>query len=89
MEIPEDQVDAITLRLRRVEGQIRGIQRMIEESRPCTDVVTQFAAVIKATEQAGFKYFAATMAQCSLDPTAAAEEGYTPEALEKMFLKLV
>ncbi len=51
-------------------------------------MVTQFAAALRAIEQAGFKYFAATMAQCALDPERAADQGYTPERLEKMFLQL-
>jgi DNA-binding FrmR family transcriptional regulator len=35
----------VLLRLRRIEGQVRGIQRMVEESRDCHDVVVQLAAV--------------------------------------------
>ena len=85
-----DQKTAVDLqkRLRRVEGQIRGIQAMIDDERECTDVVTQFAAAIRAVEQAGFKYFAATLAQCALDPERAASQGYSPEKLEKLFLQL-
>jgi len=75
-------------RLRRVEGQIRGLQGMIGEGRECSDVVTQFAAAMKALEQAGFKYFAATLAQCALDPQRATANGYSPEKLEKLFLQL-
>ena len=88
MELTEEQTDQLVARLRRVEGQVRGIQGMISEGRECTDVVTQFAAAIKALEQAGFKYFAATMAQCALDPEKAAANGYSPDKLEKLFLQL-
>ncbi len=88
MELTTEQTNAILTRLRRAEGQLRGIQTMISEGRECTDVVTQFAAALRAIEQAGFKYFAATMAQCALDPERAADQGYTPERLEKMFLQL-
>ena len=35
----------VLLRLRRIEGQVRGIQRMVEENRACGDVVVQLAAV--------------------------------------------
>jgi DNA-binding FrmR family transcriptional regulator len=85
--------DATTLidlqkRLRRVEGQIRGIQGMISDGRDCADVVTQFAAALRALEQAGFKYFAATLAECALDPAKASANGYSPEKLEKLFLQL-
>ena len=88
MELDETTLTDISARLRRVEGQIRGIQNMVESGRECTDVVTQFAAAIRALEQAGFKYFSATLAQCALDPDKAADNGYTPEKLEKLFLQL-
>ena len=89
MELEEKTAADLQKRLRRVEGQIRGIQAMIDDGRECTDIVTQFAAAIRAVEQAGFKYFAATMAQCALDPERAAEQGYSPEKLEKLFMRLV
>ena len=88
MELDEKIAADLQKRLRRAEGQIRGIQAMIDDGRECTDVVTQFAAAIRAVEQAGFKYFAATMAQCALDPEKAAANGYSPERLEKLFLQL-
>ena len=88
MELDEHVLADLQKRLRRVEGQIRGIQGMIDDGRECSDVVTQFAAAMKAIEQAGFKYFAATLAQCALDPARAAQNGYSPEKLEKLFLLL-
>jgi len=39
-------------RLRRAEGQLRGIQRMIEEGQPCLDIASQMAAVRKALDSA-------------------------------------
>ncbi len=88
MELDETVLADLQNRLRRVEGQLRGIQGMIDEGRECADVVTQFAAAMKAIEQAGFKYFAATLAQCAQDPERAAASGYSPERLEKLFLQL-
>jgi DNA-binding FrmR family transcriptional regulator len=88
MEINEETLLDLQKRLRRVEGQIRGIQGMIEDGRECSDVVTQFAAAMRALEQSGFKYFAATLAQCALDPDRAAASGYSPDRLEKLFLQL-
>lgn len=38
-------------RLKRIEGQVRGIQKMIEENRYCVDIITQLAAVKSATNQ--------------------------------------
>ncbi len=88
MELDDKIVIDLQKRLRRVEGQIRGIQGMIDSGRECSEVVTQFAAAMRALEHAGFKYFAATLAQCALDPDRAADSGYTPERLEKLFLQL-
>ena len=88
MELDETTRNDLRTRLRRVEGQIRGIQGMLDEGRECTDVVTQFAAALRALEQAGFKYFSATLTQCALDPKRAEASGYTPEKLEKLFLQL-
>ncbi len=40
--------DDVLLRLRRIEGQVRGIQRMVEEDRDCREIVTQVTAVKSA-----------------------------------------
>jgi DNA-binding FrmR family transcriptional regulator len=42
--------DALTKRLHRIEGQVRGIERMVEDDRYCIDVLTQIAAVSTALE---------------------------------------
>jgi len=88
MRLDPDQAGEIGARLRRVEGQVRGLQKMLEDGRECSDVVTQFAAAIRALQRAGYKYFAATLAECALDPETAAAEGYSVEELEAMFLRL-
>jgi DNA-binding FrmR family transcriptional regulator len=86
---PEDaEVHDILTRLRRVEGQIRGIQGMLEGGRDCSDVITQFSASMRALEQAGYRYFAMTLSACVSEPERAAVEGYDPERLEKLFMQL-
>ncbi len=47
--------DAIVKRLHRIEGQVRGIERMVEEDRYCIDVLTQIAAANTALESLAFK----------------------------------
>jgi DNA-binding FrmR family transcriptional regulator len=84
----DERTKAILARLRRVEGQIRGIQAMITERRDCQDVVTQFSAATRALERAGYSYFAATLAECALDPDQAETVGYTAERLEQLFMQL-
>jgi DNA-binding FrmR family transcriptional regulator len=51
-------------RLRRIEGQVRGLQRMIEEGRDCTEVVHQVAAVRAAIDRAGHEIVAASLRAC-------------------------
>jgi CsoR family transcriptional regulator, copper-sensing transcriptional repressor len=40
-------------RLRRIEGQVRGVQRMVDEESYCVDVLTQIASVVSALEKVG------------------------------------
>lgn len=47
--------EALARRLHRIEGQVRGIERMIEEDRYCIDVLTQIAAVNTALESLAFR----------------------------------
>lgn len=51
IEPGHDSVPALLTRLRRVEGQLRGIQRMLEEGRECEDVLTQLTAVRAGLDQ--------------------------------------
>jgi len=88
VNIPEADRSDIIKRLRRIEGQIRGLQKMVEDGRDCNDTLTQFAAADRALSRAGFKFLSSTMEQCRLNPDEADESGYTHEALEKMFLRL-
>ena len=88
MEISEDVKDDLTRRLRRIEGQVRGIQNMIAEDRECRDIITQIAAATKALEQVGFRMLAAGLTSCLADPDKAAAEGYPIDVVEKLFMKL-
>ena len=88
MEINQDVQADLSLRLRRIEGQIRGIHAMIEESRECRDIVTQIAAASKALDQVGFKMLASGLSSCLEDPKKSAKQGYSIAEVEKLFLKL-
>ena len=48
-----EEVDALLNRLRRIEGQIRGIHRMLAEDRVCEDIVTQLMAARSSLDQVG------------------------------------
>ncbi|WP_027341514.1 metal-sensitive transcriptional regulator [Hamadaea tsunoensis] len=88
MQIEADTVGDVVRRLRRAEGQIRGVIAMLEDGRDCADVVTQLAAVSRALDRAGFKIVASGLQQCM----AARNEGKDQTAdlaqMEKLFLSL-
>ena len=88
MELPAETVKDLTNRLRRVEGQVRGLQQMLAEDRDCRDIVTQLSAANKALEQAGFVLVAAGLTWCLQDPDRSAAEGYELADVQKMFTKL-
>lgn len=54
----------VICRLRRVEGQVRGIQRMVDEGAPCLDVLTQIAAARAALDAAGFAVLDGRLRDC-------------------------
>jgi CsoR family transcriptional regulator, copper-sensing transcriptional repressor len=57
--------DALLNRLRRIEGQVRGLERMVEEERYCVEIVTQISAVQAALEQVGLKLVEAHVRHCA------------------------
>ncbi|HET9133741.1 MAG TPA: metal-sensitive transcriptional regulator, partial [Gemmatimonadales bacterium] len=48
VHLPADTKEALAKRLRRIEGQVRGLQKMVDEERYCADVLTQIASVQEA-----------------------------------------
>ena len=87
MNIPQPELAATVRRLRRIEGQIAGIVRMLEDGRDCSDVVTQLAAASRALDRAGFAVVSTGMRQCSLT-TDASTRAADLQALERAFLSL-
>ena len=88
MDLPADTIDDLIKRLRRVEGQVRGVQQMLTAGRDCRDVVTQISAASKALDQAGFVLVAAGLTWCLQDPERSKAEGYDVSDVQKMFTKL-
>ncbi|NAZ83228.1 metal-sensing transcriptional repressor [Kineococcus sp. R8] len=78
----------VVARLKRAQGQIGGIVKMIEEGRDCSDVVTQVAAVSRALDRAGFKIIATGMRQCLVADRDGTERPLSDAELEKLFLSL-
>lgn len=73
-------------RLRRLEGQIRGLQSMIESGQDCDAVLTQVMASKSALNQVGLHIVGHAMKSCLIDEEAATREELIDEAI-KVFLK--
>ncbi|MFZ0159290.1 MAG: metal-sensitive transcriptional regulator [Kineosporiaceae bacterium] len=86
MDIGEEEARQIVNRLRRARGQIDGVIAMIEDQRPCRDIVTQLAAASRALDRAGFKIVASGLRQCMVGEGG--EDQMTADELEKLFLSL-
>lgn len=88
MQFPDEVNDDVHKRLARLEGQIRGLQRMLDEGKDCREIVTQLAAAKAALDRVGYRLVAAGLRYCAADPERAEAEGMTPDELEKLFVKL-
>jgi DNA-binding FrmR family transcriptional regulator len=58
-------------RLRRIEGQARGLQRMVEEEKYCIDILTQISAITKALQSVGLGLLEEHLSHCVVDAAAA------------------
>jgi CsoR family transcriptional regulator, copper-sensing transcriptional repressor len=59
--------DAVLKRLRRIEGQVRGVERMVEENRYCIDVVTQVTAIQAALDKVALELLSDHAAHCVME----------------------
>ncbi|WP_024371808.1 metal-sensitive transcriptional regulator [Exiguobacterium sp. ZOR0005] len=64
--VPRDDVEreALSKRLRRIEGQVRGIQKMVESDRYCVDILTQTSAIQAALKQVELQLLERHMRKC-------------------------
>ena len=72
--------EALVKRLHRIEGQVRGIERMVEDERYCIDILTQIAAATTALESVAFKILDEHVNHCV---AGALESGDAEVAAEK------
>lgn len=86
--LPDEVTADVLVRLRRAEGQLRAVQRLLTEGSDCKAVLTQLAAANRAVEQAGFRLVAAGLTWCVQNPGDAEAAGYRIEDLEHMFTKI-
>ncbi len=76
-EIPDNIKSDLLVRLRRIEGQVRGVQRMLDDDRDCQDVLQQMSAVRSAFQNATLIFARRYALQCINDM----ESGVTDEQL--------
>ncbi len=66
----QDDKPAVLARLRRIEGQIRGLQRMVDEDTYCIDVLTQISAATKALQSVALELLDGHLAHCVREAVA-------------------
>ena len=86
MELDPQEMTPVINRIKRAQGQLAGVLRMLEEGRECEDVVTQLAAVSKALDRAGFAIVATGLQQCLTSEDGL--DGFDAKKMEKLFLSL-
>lgn len=86
MELEPDAVTPVINRIRRAQGQLAAVARMLEEGRDCEDVVTQLAAVSRALDRAGFALITNSLEQCLTGGQAT--DSVDVKKLERLFLSL-
>ena len=84
MDLDSSELKPTINRLKRAQGQLGAVIRMLEEGRDCKDTVTQLAAVSKALDRAGFAIIASGLEQCA----ARNDTGVGTEDREERFLSL-
>ncbi len=86
MQLEPAEMTPVINRIKRAQGQLAGVLRMLEEGRECDEVVTQLAAVSKALDRAGFAIIATGLQHCLADESAAGQADL--KRMERLFLAL-
>jgi len=73
--------EAVLKRLRRIEGQVRGIERMVEDDRYCIDVVTQVTAIQAALDKVALELLSDHAAHCVAGSESDEQEKRTEELM--------
>ena len=71
--------EALSKRLHRIEGQVRGIEKMLADDRYCIDIITQISAVTTALEAVAFKILDAHVNHCVAGALASGDEDIAAE----------
>lgn len=85
VHLDPEAVRPMSNRLKRAQGQLAAVIRMLDEGQDCEAVVTQLAAVSRALDRAGFAIVATGLKQCIAEDGA---QGLDTQKMEKLFLSL-
>ncbi|WP_281392410.1 metal-sensing transcriptional repressor [Salicibibacter cibi] len=81
----QDEMDKVNNRLKRIEGQVRGIQKMVEDDRYCVDILVQISAIQSALDNVGFAITERHIKHCVSD---AIKQGEGKETIEELMTVL-
>jgi DNA-binding FrmR family transcriptional regulator len=82
----QEQIAAISKRIKRAQGQLGAVARMLEEGRSCDEIVIQMSAVSKAVNTAAFTLISSSLKECIMDDKSNSEA--VTAQLQKIFLSL-
>ena len=82
------EVQSLLARLRRIEGQIRGIHRMLEEDRVCEDIVTQLMAARSSLDQVGVRLLEHHVERCLCDDETPEQAARNMQQALKMWMRM-
>lgn len=77
----KEEIQAIMNRLKRIEGQVRGVQKMVEDDRYCVDILVQISAIQSALKQVGFTMTERHIKHCVSD---AIKNGEGAETIDEL-----
>jgi len=81
----EEEKEKVMNRLKRIEGQVRGIQKMIDEDRYCVDILVQISAIQSALKNVGYSVTERHMKHCVTD---AVNKGEGDDSIEELMAVL-
>jgi DNA-binding FrmR family transcriptional regulator len=82
----EETIAAIAARVKRAQGQLGAVARMLDEGRNCDEIIHQMSAVAKAVNTAAFTLISASLEECIIEDRK--DQKVVSEKLQKLFLSL-
>jgi len=84
LHVPADTKDALSKRLRRIEGQVRGLQKMVDEERYCADILMQIASVQEALRAVGKLLLQNHLTHCVTGAMRSGEPGEAQRVVDEI-----